>query len=250
MNRPAETRPAEPGFDWLELVILAAVTAAALAVCLPALLVAVPLGMAIEGGGWRRWPAVAGGAVLTGLVVLAGGWDAYRHTVYSFWVHLRFHHPFRPAELLALVPLSLAGGILAGPLLPTLLHHRNEHEATRHYRELSQTRRGRTQAQRTVGRAGSWPEPDGRTVLGVPLGGVIRNWRLVSHRRPVVAAPLDVWRRQGADVAANRAHHLSDGAGARFSSAQQAAEPPEQRVSRDEQVACASSESTPSVTSR
>jgi hypothetical protein len=24
--------------------------------------VAVPLGMAIESGGWRRWPAVAGGA--------------------------------------------------------------------------------------------------------------------------------------------------------------------------------------------
>jgi hypothetical protein len=24
--------------------------------------------------------------------------------LYSFWVHLRFHHPFRPVELLALVP--------------------------------------------------------------------------------------------------------------------------------------------------
>ena len=196
MNRPAEARPAEPTFDWFELVILAAVTAAALAVCLPALLVAVPLGMAIESGGWRRWPAVAGGAVLTGVVVFAGGWDAYRHTVYSLWVHLRFDHPFRPVELLALVPLGLAGGILAGPLLPTFLHHRNEHEATRHYRELSQARRGRTQAERTVGRAGAWPEPDARTVLGVSLGGVIRNWRFVSHRRPVVAAPLHVWRRQ------------------------------------------------------
>lgn len=76
MNRLAETRPAEPGFGVFELVILAAVAAGSLAVCLPALVVAVPLGMAIEGGGWRRWPAVVAGAVLTGLVVLAGGWDA------------------------------------------------------------------------------------------------------------------------------------------------------------------------------
>src|SRR5581483_4768329 len=121
MNRPAETRPAEPGFDVLELVILAAVTVAALAVCLPALVVAVPLGMAIESGGWRRWPAVAGGAALTGLVVLAGGWDAYRHTIYSSWLHLRAHHPFRPVDLLAVVPLSVAGGVLAAPILPMLI---------------------------------------------------------------------------------------------------------------------------------
>lgn len=195
MNRQAETRPAEPGFDVFELVILAAVAAAALAVCLPALVVAVPLGVAIESGGWRRWPVVVAGAVLTGLVVLAGGWDAYRHTVYSFWLHLRFHHPFRPVELVALVPLGVTGGVLAAPLLPTFIHHRNEHEATRHYRELSQARRTRAQAQRTVGRA-AWPEPDGRTVLGLPLGGNIPNWRLAARGRAVIAAPLDVWRRQ------------------------------------------------------
>jgi hypothetical protein len=196
MNRPAETRRDEPGLDVFEIVILAAVSAAAMAVCLPALVVAVPLGMAIENGGWRRWPAVVGGAVLTGLVVLAGGWDAYRHTVYSLWAYLRFHHPFRPVELLALLPLSIAGGILAAPLLPALLHHRNEHEATRHYRELSHARRGRTQARRAVGRTRSWPQPEGRTVLGVPLGGALRKWRLASQRQSVVAAPLDVWRRQ------------------------------------------------------
>ncbi|MGH9011336.1 MAG: hypothetical protein ACRDYF_16045 [Acidimicrobiia bacterium] len=169
---------------------------ASLAVCLPALVVAVPLGMAIENGGWRRWPALAVGGVLTGLVVLAGGWDAYRHTVVSLWGHLRFHHPFRPVELLALVPLAASGGILAAPLLPTIVHHRNEHEATRHYRHLSQARRNRTQAQRTVGRAETWPEPDGRTVLGIPLEGMITNWRIVYRWRSVVAAPLDVWRNQ------------------------------------------------------
>lgn len=196
MNRPAETHPADQGLDVVQIVVLAAVTAVALAVCLPALVVAVPLGMAIESRGWRRWPAVAGGAVLTGLIVAAGGWDVYRHTVSSVWVHLRFHHPFRPVELLGLLPVAIAGGILAGPLLPTVLHHRNEHEATRHYRELSQARRGRVQARRTVDRTRAWPQPDGRTVVGVPLGGAIRNWRMIAHRQPVVAAPLDVWRRQ------------------------------------------------------
>lgn len=196
MNRPAETRPAEPDFDLFQTVILAALAVAALAVCLPALIVAVPLAVAIENGGWRRWPALVVGGALTGLVVLAGGWDAYRHTVVSFWAHLRFHHPFRPIELLALVPLGAAGGVLAAPVLPAVLHHRNEHEATRHYRQLSRARRSRTQAQRTVGRPGSWLEPPGRTVLGVPLDGAIANWQLVSRGRPVMAAPLDVWRRQ------------------------------------------------------
>ena len=135
MNRPGE-RPAEPDFDVLQVLILTILTVAALAVCLPALVVAVPLVMAIENGGWRRWPVLIAGGALTGLVLLAGGGDAYRHTVVSIWAHLRFHHPFRPAELLALIPLGAAGGILAAPLLPTIVHHRNEHEATRHYREL------------------------------------------------------------------------------------------------------------------
>jgi hypothetical protein len=195
LNRPPESRPAEPGFDEVEVVILAAVSVAAVVVCLPALLVALPLAMAIESRGWRRWPALAAGAALTGLVVLLGGWEAYQHTVHSFWLHLRFHHPFRPIELVAVVPLGLTRGILAAPILQTLMHHRNEHEATRHYRELSEARRGRTQAQRTVGRS-DWPEPDGRTVLGIPLAGTIPNWRLAPRGRPVIAAPLDVWRRQ------------------------------------------------------
>ena len=195
MNRPAETRPGEPDLEVFELVFLAAVAVGLLAACLPALIVAVPLGMAIESGGWRRWPALAVGGALTGLVVLAGGWEGYRHTVVSFWAHLRFHHPFGPAELLAVLPLGVAGGILAAPLLPTLLHHRNEHEATRHYRQLSQERRTRTQARRTVGRA-AWPTPEGRTVLGLPLGGTIANWRITTRGRSVIAAPLDVWRRQ------------------------------------------------------
>jgi hypothetical protein len=196
MNRPAESRPAEPDFDVLQFLILSILTVAALAVCLPALVVAVPLAMAIENGGWRRWPVLVVGGALTGLVLLAGGWDAYRHTVVSIWAHLRFHHPFRPVELLALFPLGAAGGIFAAPLLPTIVHHRNEHEATRHYRELSAARRTRAQAQRSTGRPGSWPEPDSRTVLGVPLGGAISNWRLPSWKRPLVAAPLEIWRRQ------------------------------------------------------
>jgi hypothetical protein len=195
VNSPTETRPAEPGLDLLEFVVLGAIAIAAVAVCLPALAVAIPLGVAIEGGGWRRWPAILTGAVLTGLVVLAGGSDAYRHTVISLWAHLRFHHPFRPVELLAILPMAVAGGTLAAPLLPTLLHHRNEHEATRHYRQLSQERRTRVQAHRTVGRT-AWPAPEGRTVLGLPLVGNIANWRTSSRGRSVIAAPLDAWHRQ------------------------------------------------------
>ncbi len=195
MNRPPETRPAEPNLELFEIIFLAAVAVGVLAACLPALIVAVPLGMAIESGGWRRWPAVVVGGALTGLVIMAGGWDAYRHTVVSFWAHLRFHHPFRPVELLAVLPMGVAGGVLAAPVLPTLLHHRNEHEATRHYRQLSQERRTRTQARRTVGRA-DWPTPDGRAVLGLPLGGTISNWQVSSRGRSLIAAPLDAWRRQ------------------------------------------------------
>jgi hypothetical protein len=47
MNRPPESRTAEPDFDVLQFLILTIVTVAALAVCLPALVVAVPLAMAI-----------------------------------------------------------------------------------------------------------------------------------------------------------------------------------------------------------
>src|SRR5581483_9322284 len=190
---------AEPGLDVFEIVITGAVAVGLLAACLPALIIAVPLGMAIENGGRRRWPALVVGGALTGLVVLAGGWDAYRHTIVSLWAHLRLHHPFRPVELLALLPLGVAGGILAAPLLPTVLHHRNEHEATRHYRQLSQERRTRTQARRTAGRA-TWPNPDGRAVLGLPLGGNIAGWRVAARGRAVIAAPLDAWRHQAVIV--------------------------------------------------
>jgi hypothetical protein len=162
MNRPPESRPAEPGFDEVELVILAVVSVAAVVVCLPALVVALPLAMATESRGWRRWPAVVAGAALTSLVVLAGGWDAYQHTVHSFWLHLRFDHPFRPIEFVAVVPLGLTGGLLAGPILQTLMHHRNEHEATRHYRELSEARRAERR------RSGPSAAPTGRNPTGGP----------------------------------------------------------------------------------
>ncbi len=196
MNRPRDTRPADPGLDEIELVILAVLAVAAVVGCLPALVVAVPLAMTIESRGWRRWPALAAGVVLTGLVVVVGGWDAYRHTVVSFWLRLRAQQPFRPIELVALAPLGLSGGILFAPLLQAFMHYRNEHEVTRHYRELSHGRRTRTQAKRTIGRTTTWPEHEGRTILGLPLAGAVPGWRISSRARPVVAPPLDAWRRQ------------------------------------------------------
>jgi hypothetical protein len=196
VNRPPDPQPADRGLDEVELVVLAALAVAAVVVCLPALVVAVPLAMTIEGRGWRRWPALAAGAALIGLVVVVGGWDAYRHTVVSFWLHLRSHQPFRPVELVALAPLGVAGGIVAGPLLQVVMHHRNEHEVTRHYRDLSQARRTGTQARRTITRTTAWPEPDGRTVLGLPLAGGVPGWRISARGRPLVAPPLPIWRRQ------------------------------------------------------
>lgn len=137
MNRRPDTRPADRGLDEVELLILAVLAVVGLVVFLPVLAVAVPLATSIESRGWRRWPALAAGLLLTALVVVGGGWDAYRHTLLSLWLHLRADQPSRPVELSALAPLGLAGGILGAPLLQAVVHHRNEREITRHYLELS-----------------------------------------------------------------------------------------------------------------
>ena len=173
MNRPAETRPAEPDFDCVpDRGPRPRWSAAALAVCLPALVVAVPLGhghrerrlaaLARRGRpappspAWSSWPA---GGTPTGTPSTPCGPTSVSTTRSG------------PSSCSPLVPLGVAGGILAAPLLPALLHHRNEHEATRHYRELSQERRSRTQAQRAVGRAGPGPSPTGGPSSASPSAG-------------------------------------------------------------------------------
>ncbi len=163
--------------------------------CLPALVVAVPLAIATDRYGWRRWPTFIAGGVATALVVLLGGWDVYTATWAGVWNHFRNDAPMYWRNLLGLVPLGLTAGVVGGPVLQVFVHHRNEHEATRHFREVSVKRRTRAQAQRRVERV-EWPHPADRTVLGLRLDGQIRGWTMTQRLRTFVAPPLEVWGRQ------------------------------------------------------
>jgi len=161
----------------------------------PALIIAVPLALLIDDRGWRRWPASLIGGAAAAIVVLLGGWDAYRVTWAHLWNHIRFHRPINWWNLVGLAPLGLTAGIAGGPLLHFLFHTRNEHESTRHHRELSDRRRARTQVERTITRL-EWPQPADRTVLGLQVEGSIRGWTIRHRTRVVVAPPAEIWNRQ------------------------------------------------------
>lgn len=57
-----------------------ALAAVVILVTAPALVVAVPLAIAIDRRGWRRWPALLGDAGVVALAVALDGGDAYRGT--------------------------------------------------------------------------------------------------------------------------------------------------------------------------
>lgn len=170
-------------------VILAVVVTA------PALVIAVPLAALIDHRGWRRWPAFVVGGSAAALTVFLGGWDSYRWTVLAVFNAVRHHAPLPLTHLLGLAPLGITGGIALGPVLQVATHYRNEHEATRHHRELSEARRARTQAKRSMQRS-TLPEIPGRTVLGLRVDGGISGWTTRRWGRVIVAPPEDVWRRQ------------------------------------------------------
>lgn len=70
----------------IDLVVAQAVLiAAAIAVTGPALRVAVPLAMAIDRRGWRRWPVLLAGAAVTTGAVAAGAWNTYLATIAEIW---------------------------------------------------------------------------------------------------------------------------------------------------------------------
>lgn len=180
----------------LDLVVAQALLiVASIAVTGPALLIAVPLAMVIDRRGWRRWPALLTGAAVTAGAVAAGAWDTYLATVAEIWRAARHDGAFPWTHAFGLVPLAITAGVALGPVLQIAVHHRNEHEATRHDRSVSATRRARVQAERRM-RTLVPPTPPDRTVLGLRLDGGIRGWQLHRRGGTLVAPPAEVCGRQ------------------------------------------------------
>lgn len=188
--------PTQTERDQLDLVVAQAMLVLAAAIFAgPALIIGAPLAMIIDRRGWRRWPTLLGGACFVSIAVTLGAWDTYVVTWAHIWHAIRDDAAFRRLDLLGLVPFAVASGVVLGPLLQITVHHRNEHEATRHHREVSTTRRARAQAERRMNRF-NLPTPTDRTVLGLRLDGDIREWTLRHRARTLVAPPAEVWERQ------------------------------------------------------
>jgi DNA polymerase III delta prime subunit len=189
-----ETTQAER--DELDLVVAQILlVAAAVVLAGPPLVIGAPLAVTIDRRGWRRWPILLIGSALLAMGVAAGAWETYVATWGSIWEAIHDDVTFRPLDLLGLVPFAVAAGVALGPVLQIGVHHRNEHEATRHHREVSDTRRARAQAERWMGRF-DLPASADRTVLGLRLDGHIRGWSIRHRTRTLVAPPAEVWGRQ------------------------------------------------------
>lgn len=190
MREPTDQR------DELDLLVAQVLLAAAVTVIVgPALVIAVPLAFTIDQRGWRRWPWFLGGAGATAGVVALGGWDAYWATWADVWRTIRHGSSLDPVALLGFLPLAGAAGVALGPVLQIGVRHRNEHEATRHHREVSDARRARVQVARAMTRL-QLPAPPDRTVIGLRVDGSIQGWTVWRRGRAVVAPPADVWLRQ------------------------------------------------------
>lgn len=186
----------EPTEEELDLLVVQVILAAAtIIVAGPALVIAVPLAVAIDQGGWRRWPWFLVGGVAAAGVVALGAWHAYWETWAEVWRTLRHGAPLDAAALLGFAPLAGPAGVALGPVLQIAVRHRNEHESTRHHREVSDRRRAQVQVARAMTRL-VLPAPADRTVLGLRIDGSIKDWTLWRRGRAVVATPADVWLRQ------------------------------------------------------
>lgn len=191
----AEPRRVEREGLGLDLIVAQAVlVAAVIVVSAPALILGVPLAVTIDRRGWRRWPALLVGTGLVATAVALGAWDTYRTTWAHAWEAVRDDGSFHSSHLLGQAPFGLAAGVLLGPVLQIAIHHRNEHETTRHHREVSDARRARIQGERSIG--ASLPSPADRTVLGIHLDGSIQGWTMRHQMRQLVAPPAEAWGRQ------------------------------------------------------
>ena len=190
MREPTDQR------DELDLLVAQVLLAVAVAVIVgPALVIAVPLAFTIDQRGWRRWPWFLAGASASAGVVALGGWDAYWATWAEVWRTFRRGTSLDPAALLGFLPLASAAGVALGPVLQIGVRHRNEHESTRHHREVSDARRARAQVARAMTRL-ELPTPSDRTVIGLRVDGSIQGWTVWLRGRAVVAPPADAWLRQ------------------------------------------------------
>ena len=164
----------------------AAVVVALVIVAAPAALVAGLVALLIDRRGWRRWPVALVGAPLAAGLARAGGATAYaavlRHTAHGV--------PVAAGDVGLAVAFGAAVGLAVAPVLQVVARHRDEHEATRHGRELSRRRLASRQATRRLRRR-AWPAPAGRAVLGAALDRVDGR-----PARAVVTVPASLWLRQ------------------------------------------------------
>jgi hypothetical protein len=154
----------------------------------PAVAVAAPLAVLLDRRGWRRWPAALTGLSLAVGIGGLGGAHAYVEVLRQL-VHGAA--PRAGAWTLG-VSFGAAVGVACAPVLQVVARHRDEHEATRHGRELSRRRRASRQATRRLRRR-AWPVPADRTVLGAALDGGVGGSALGSG---VVTVPDALWQRQ------------------------------------------------------
>jgi conjugal transfer pilus assembly protein TraD len=189
------TRGPSPRADAIDGLAGPMLAAVALVVVAPAAATGTTLAWLIDRRGWRRWPALLAGMGVTAVIATLGGGAAARHAL-----SLLASRANPPAALTAMevgwiAALQVAVGIAVAPLLLVVIHHRDEHETTRHGRWMSRRRRAETQAERFVARA-RWPTPPDRTVLGVRLDGAVMGCTTRFRTRALVAVPLADWGRQ------------------------------------------------------
>jgi hypothetical protein len=186
-------RGPDPASDPVEHLLVAAGLALAAVSLAPMVVVAGGLAVLIDRRGWRRTPALLAGALLSVALGVTGGPNAYART---FAVVTRLAGGYLAGTTIALaLAFATACGVACGPVLATLVHHRDEHELTRHARAVSTTRRASVQAAR-VARHGRWPSPPHHAVLGIPVAPTRPSAWVRGWRRPVVAVPMAGWRRQ------------------------------------------------------
>jgi hypothetical protein len=184
--------------DLLERLAGAAVAVGIAVVGAPTLAVAAGLALVIDRRGWRRWPVAGCGLCLAVALGVAGGAHAY-FALAGALVAITTGRPAGSPPFALGIGFAAAVGVALAPAVPTIVHHRDEHEETRHARQVSGRRRAAAGAARRVRRR-RWPTPPGRAVLGVAIAssetgtgtGTGRAWRVGR----VVTVPMRDWLRQ------------------------------------------------------
>ena len=129
---------ASAGTDPLEWFVAGAVLAVAALALAPLVIVAGGLAVLIDRRGWRRGPALLLGAAPAVALAVVGGPHAYARVLAA--VTGLEASPLGGATIALALAFAAACGVALAPVLATVVHHRDEHEPTRHARDLSATR--------------------------------------------------------------------------------------------------------------